>query len=40
MNRRGEARQRFDQLLQDYPESPLAADAKKISDALAKAGGQ
>lgn len=39
MNRRPEARRRFDQLIGDYPESPLAADAKKISDALAKAGG-
>lgn len=38
MNRRGEARQRFDQLIADYPESTLAPDAKKISDALAKAG--
>ena len=33
--RRAEARQKFDQLIQDYPESPLATDAKKISDALA-----
>ncbi|MCH8848491.1 MAG: tetratricopeptide repeat protein, partial [Chloroflexi bacterium] len=39
MNRRPEARRRFDQLIGDYPESPLAADAKKISDALAAAGG-
>lgn len=38
MNRRSEARQKFDQLIGDYPESPLAADAKKISEALAKAG--
>lgn len=36
MNRRAEARQKFDQLIGDYPESPLAADAKKISEALAK----
>lgn len=36
MNRKGEARQRFDQLISDYPESPLAIDAKKISEALAK----
>ncbi|MBW3541979.1 MAG: tetratricopeptide repeat protein, partial [Planctomycetes bacterium] len=38
MERRGEARSRFDQLIGEFPESPLAADAKKISDALAKAG--
>ena len=38
MDRRAEAKQRFDQLLGEFPESPLAADAKKISDALAKAG--
>jgi TolA-binding protein len=38
MNRRAEARQRFDQLIQDYPESQLASDAKKISDALARTG--
>ena len=33
------ARQRFDQLIGDYPQSRLAGDARKISDALAKAGG-
>ena len=38
MNRRGEARRRFDQLIGDYPESALAADARKISEALVKAG--
>jgi TolA-binding protein len=38
MERRGEAKQRFDQLISEFPESPLAADAKKISDALAKSG--
>jgi TolA-binding protein len=38
MDRKGEARRRFDQLIGDYPESPLAADAKQISEALAKAG--
>jgi TolA-binding protein len=38
MERRAEAKQRFDQLLSEFPESPLAADAKKISDALAKSG--
>ena len=38
MERRREARQRFDQLIGEFPESPLATDAKKISDALAKQG--
>lgn len=37
MGRKTQARQRFNQLISDYPESTLAADAKKISDALAKA---
>ena len=37
MDRKAEARQRFDQLISEFPESPLAADAKKISEALAKA---
>lgn len=34
MDRRGEAKQRFEQLLSEFPESPLAADAKKIAEAL------
>jgi TolA-binding protein len=38
MERKSEARQRFDQLISEFPESPLAADAKKISDALVKTG--
>jgi len=38
MGRRAEARKRFDQLIGDYPQSALAGDAKKISDALRKAG--
>jgi TolA-binding protein len=38
MDRKAEARRRFDQLIGEFPESPLAADAKKISEALAKAG--
>lgn len=38
MERKGDARRRFDQLIGEFPESPLAADAKKISEALAKAG--
>jgi len=36
MGRKAEARQRFDQLIADYPESPLAPDAKRISEALSK----
>jgi outer membrane protein assembly factor BamD (BamD/ComL family) len=38
MDRRTQARSRFEQLLADYPESELAADAKKISETLAGAG--
>lgn len=38
MNKRGDARRRFDQLIGDYPESALAEDARKISEALARAG--
>ncbi|MDG2360432.1 MAG: tetratricopeptide repeat protein [Planctomycetaceae bacterium] len=38
MDRRADARRRFDQLIGDYPESALAEDARKISDALARAG--
>ncbi|HUY34415.1 MAG TPA: tetratricopeptide repeat protein [Pirellulales bacterium] len=38
MERKGEARRQFDQLIGEFPESPLAADAKKISEALAKSG--
>jgi TolA-binding protein len=38
MDKRADARRRFDQLIGDYPESALAADARKISEALAKAG--
>ncbi len=34
MNRKEEAKQRFEQLLSEFPESPLAADAKAISTAL------
>ncbi len=36
MNRRPEASRKFDQLIQEFPESPLASDAKKISDALSR----
>ena len=38
MERRADARKQFDQLISDYPESPLATDAKRISEALSKAG--
>ena len=38
MEKKAEARKQFDQLLGDFPESTLAADAKKISEALRKAG--
>jgi TolA-binding protein len=37
MGRRAEAQRRFEQLLSEFPESPLAGDAKQISEALAKA---
>ena len=37
MNRKAEARRRFDQMIADYPERSLAGDAKKISEALARA---
>ena len=38
MERKADARKQFDHLIQDFPESPLAADAKKISEALRKGG--
>ncbi len=38
MSKQKEARRRFDQLISDFPESPLAADAKQISDTLSQAG--
>ena len=38
MNRKKEARTRFDQLIGDFPESPLASDAKQISDTLLNSG--
>lgn len=38
MDRKGEARKQFDQLISEFPESPLAADAKKISEALSRSG--
>ena len=38
MERKADARRQFDQLIAEFPESPLAADAKRISEALAKVG--
>jgi TolA-binding protein len=38
LEKKAEARKQFDQLIGDFPESPLAADAKKISEALRKGG--
>lgn len=38
LERKIEARQKFDRLIADYPESQLAAEAKQISNALVKAG--
>ena len=38
MERKKEARAKFDQLLGDFPESGLAAETKRIVDALAKSG--
>jgi tetratricopeptide (TPR) repeat protein len=38
MDRKAEARKQFDQLIAEFPESPLAGDAKNIAEALAKAG--
>ncbi|NNM28844.1 MAG: tetratricopeptide repeat protein [Akkermansiaceae bacterium] len=38
LGRRAEARRRFDQLISEFPESEIAPEAKKIVDALQKAG--
>ena len=38
MDRQGPARQRFEQLIADFPESQLAPDAKKIAEALKGSG--
>ena len=38
MDRKAEARKRFDQLIDEFPESQLAPDAKRIGQALAKDG--
>ena len=38
MERKGEARKRFDQLIDEFPQSQLAPEAKRIAQALAKGG--
>ena len=38
LDRKREARRQFDQLINDFPESDLASEAKRISDALSKSG--
>ena len=38
VNRKGDARRQFDQIIEEFPDSNLAIEAKRISDALAKAG--
>ena len=40
MGRKADAKKRFDQLIGEFPESQLAPDAKKISDALTGGGEQ
>lgn len=40
MGRKAEAKKRFDQLIGEFPESQLAPDAKKISEALLGGGEQ
>lgn len=38
LERRSEARKMFDQLINEFPESDVASEAKRISEALVKAG--
>ncbi len=38
MDRRQQSLAKFEQLLTEFPDSPLAGDAKKIVDAMRKAG--
>jgi len=38
VNRKGDARRQFDQIIEEFPDSTLATEAKRISEALAKAG--
>ena len=38
VERKGDARRKFDQIINEFPDSNLAGEAKRISEALAKAG--
>ena len=38
VDRKGDARRKFDQIINEFPDSNLAGEAKRISEALAKAG--
>lgn len=38
IDKKADARRQFDQLIEEFPDSALATEAKRISDALAKAG--
>ena len=36
--RKGDARRKFDQIINEFPDSNLAGEAKRISEALAESG--
>jgi TolA-binding protein len=38
LNRKPEARKKFEQLIDNYPESEISPEAKKIVEALKKSG--
>jgi TolA-binding protein len=38
VDRKGDARRKFDQIINEFPDSNLAGEAKRISEALAKSG--
>ena len=38
VDRKSDARRKFDQIINEFPDSNLAGEAKRISEALAKAG--
>ena len=38
VNRKAQARRQFDQIIEEFPDSNLASEAKRISNALVKAG--